>query len=231
MKRLFCTSLSAALLLSACSRPSNEVAEVDAEIRGEPIAPSPLQAQAPAPELPSSVAEAPAAAPSAPALAGRAPEPVIAEPKAPEALEEAPGINGFASVTFDRLASFEFVMPDDMLATTTASGAPSAEQIPPAIRNLDQTRVALKGFMLPLKVERGLVTELLLMRDQSMCCFGTVPKINEWVSVKMTNGVKALMDQPVTVLGKLHVGEMRENGYLVGIYRMDGEGLVDALDF
>jgi hypothetical protein len=50
------------------------------------------------------------------------------------------------------------------------------------------------------------------------------PKINEWVSVKMTEkGVKPIMDQPVTLMGKLHIGEMRENGYLIGIYRMDGE--------
>jgi hypothetical protein len=78
--------------------------------------------------------------------------------------------------------------------------------------------------MLPLKVEGGLVTELLIMKDQSMCCYGATPKINEWVSVKMTEkGVKPMMDQPVTLLGTLHVGEMRENGYLIGIYRMDGE--------
>ena len=84
--------------------------------------------------------------------------------------------------------------------------------------------VALKGFMLPLKVEGGLVTELLIMRDQSMCCYGVQPKINEWVSVKMSRaGVKPIMDQPVTLFGKLHVGEMRENGYLVGIYSMDGD--------
>ena len=78
--------------------------------------------------------------------------------------------------------------------------------------------------MLPLKVEGGVVTELLIMRDQSMCCYGAVPKIHEWVSVKMTGaGVKPIMDQPVTLFGTLRVGEMRENGYLVGIYRMDGE--------
>lgn len=85
--------------------------------------------------------------------------------------------------------------------------------------------------MLPLKVEGGLITELLIMRDQSMCCYGTVPKINEWVSVKMTGkGVKPIMDQTVTLYGKLHVGEIRENGYLVGIYQMDGEKLTGPLD-
>jgi len=62
------------------------------------------------------------------------------------------------------------------------------------------------------------------MRDQSMCCFGTVPKINEWVSVRMTGkGIKPVMDQAVSLVGTLKVGAIRENGYLVGIYQMDGE--------
>jgi len=96
--------------------------------------------------------------------------------------------------------------------------------IPESVHALNNQNVAIKGFMLPLKVESGAVTELLIMRDQSMCCYGVTPKINEWVSVKMKNkGVKALMDQPVTLFGTLRVGEARENGYLVGIYRLEGE--------
>ena len=135
-------------------------------------------------------------------------------------------------VGFDRLASFTYEMPEDVPATATnkppATAKPDApkDQIPAAIRGLNNQKIALKGFMLPLKVEGGLITELLIMRDQSMCCFGTVPKINEWVSVKMAGkGVKPIMDQAITLFGKLQVGEIRENGYLVGIYEMAGEKL------
>ena len=125
-------------------------------------------------------------------------------------------------------------IPDEAPAATNAPVkpvAPPKEQIPANVKAFDKQRVALKGFMLPLKVEGGLITELLIMRDQSMCCYGTVPKINEWVSVKMTGkGVKPIMDQAVTLYGKLHVGEIRENGYLVGIYQMDGEKVAGPLD-
>jgi hypothetical protein len=134
--------------------------------------------------------------------------------------------NGFTTVSFDKLASYEFEMPDETVTTNgiVSASTQAKDQFPPAVKALDQARVALKGFMLPLKVESGLVTEMLIMRDQSMCCYGKVPKITEWVSVKMAEkGVKAVIDQPVTIYGKLHVAEMRENGYLVGIYRMDGE--------
>ena len=129
-------------------------------------------------------------------------------------------INGYTKVGFAQLASFHFVMPDEASPTNQ----PPKDQFPPTIKSLDAKPIALRGFMLPLKIEQGLVTEMLIMKDQSMCCYGTTPKITEWVSVKMNEkGVKPIMDQPVTLFGKLHVGEMRENGYLVGIYEMAGD--------
>jgi len=134
----------------------------------------------------------------------------------------------YMSVGFDKLSGYTFEMSDDLLAPATndtaAASAKTEAQIPVAIKALDKKRVAVQGFMLPLKVEGGTVTEMLIMKDQSMCCYGVVPKINEWISIKMTKaGVKPIMDQPVTLYGTLRVGEMRENGYLVGIYAMDGE--------
>ena len=149
-----------------------------------------------------------------------------------EAVGQAPDKNGFTAIGFEKLATFNYVVPED--APTGAAPVVKAkepDQIPALVRALDQKLISLKGYMLPLKVEAGLVTELLIMKDQSMCCFGSVPKINEWVSVKMSgHGVKAVMDQPVTLFGKLFVGEIRENGYLVGIYRMEGERLEGPSD-
>lgn len=136
-------------------------------------------------------------------------------------------IGQYDVVGFDKLASYGFEVSDELLAPATNSAAMTQRvdsQIPATVKAFNNQPVALTGFMLPLKVEGGLVTELLIMRDQSMCCYGVQPKINEWVSVKMSKtGVKPIMDQPVTLFGKLHVGEMRENGYLVGIYAMDGD--------
>lgn len=138
----------------------------------------------------------------------------------------APATEGdFAVVGFDKLSTFKYEVPDDV-ATNAPAGKNPDDQIPPTVKAFSGKRVSLKGFMLPLKVEGGLVTELLIMRDQSMCCYGGVPKINEWVSVKMTGkGVKPIMDQAVTMYGTLKVGAIRENGYLVGIYQLDGEKL------
>lgn len=163
--------------------------------------------------------------------------PTNAVPAAPDAKTAPLGAvqkdGEFLVVGFDRLAAFNYDVPDDAPAGTNApvKAVPPKEQIPANVKAFDKQRVALKGFMLPLKVEGGLITELLIMRDQSMCCYGSVPKINEWVSVKMTGkGVKPIMDQAITLYGKLHVGEIRENGYLVGIYQMDGEKVAGPLD-
>jgi len=138
---------------------------------------------------------------------------------------------GYPLVGFDRLAGYTIEISDELLGPVTnelaAAKAKTEALIPDSVKAYSQKHVSLRGFMLPLKVEGGLVTELLVMKDQSMCCYGTVPKIHEWVSVKMTEkGVKPVMDQPITLFGTLHIGEMRENGYLTGIYRMDGQGMI-----
>lgn len=160
---------------------------------------------------------------------------VLAAPVAEDATERSqePVVheNGALDVSFDRLASFEYEMPEDLTEEVDGEAEGGSDLIPKEIRELNDQSIALKGFMLPLKVEEGLVTEMLIMRDQSMCCYGTVPKINEWVSVRMEGkGVKPVMDQAVTMFGTLKVGEIRENGYLVGIYEMDGDRMDGPTD-
>lgn len=190
-----------ALAAAAFFRPPESALAQNAPARGEPIKPLAPRGD---PIKPLTPAAKPEAAKSA-------------EPKAETGGE-------FMSVGFDKLSAFKYDVPED-----TPDAKPNTDpdkQIPETVKAFDGKRVSLKGFMLPLKVEQGLVTELLIMRDQSMCCYGTVPKINEWVSVKMTSkGVKPVMDQAVTMQGKLKVGAIRENGYLVGIYQMDGESM------
>ena len=146
-------------------------------------------------------------------------------------MDEMPeAIEGYEGVTFDKLASFAYEVPLDPV-TNKVELAKLNAQIPERIKSLDRKPVAIRGFMLPLKVENGLVTELLIMRDQSMCCFGTVPKINEWINIRMAgDGVQPIMDQAITLMGQLKVGEVLENDYLVGIYEMEGDRMIGPLD-
>ncbi len=134
--------------------------------------------------------------------------------------------DGFLIVGFEQLASFEFTPPtyDTVGANGLSAVKKGAEQIPERIKQLDAQKVVVTGFMLPIKMKEGLVTEFLLVKDAMMCCYGVMPKINEWVIVKMKGkGVPPLMDLPISFEGKLKIGELYDNGYLTGIYLLEGE--------
>ena len=128
------------------------------------------------------------------------------------------------AVGFDKLASYEFTAPD------SEAKAPDAEaQIPAKVRAFNDKKVAVTGFMLPVKMDGGLVTEFLLVKDPMMCCYGVMPKVNEWVVVKMVGkGVPPLMDVPITFEGQLKVGQIYEGGYLTGLYLLHGERRVEG---
>ena len=134
------------------------------------------------------------------------------------------------SVGFDQLSAFQFDVTDQMVDAPTDAAAALGKtlaQIPDWIKALNDKEVSVRGYMLPMNFHQGLATDFLILRNQSMCCYGIPPKINEWVSVRMIGkGVKPIMDEPVTVCGIFHVGDVRERGELVGIYRLDAEKLI-----
>lgn len=145
------------------------------------------------------------------------------------AAEAAPPADGYEKVGFDRLASYAYTAPETEGTAPKAPSPSGASQIPAAVRALDQQKVAVTGFMLPVKMDGGLVKEFLLVKDPMLCCYGVMPKLNEWVVVKMVGkGVKPLMDIPITFEGKLQVGEMYENGYLTGVYLLEGNRMVET---
>lgn len=148
-----------------------------------------------------------------------------AEPAAPAApLVAMPDeiVDGYLRTGFDRLAGYSLV--------TTAETKPAdvAAAIPEAVRKLDGRDVIVRGFMLPVKLEKGLVTEFLLMSSQQLCCYGVTPEMNQWVIVRLTKGVPPAQDVPLEFRGRLRVGPILENDYLAGIYQLTGEPLPPA---
>ena len=137
----------------------------------------------------------------------------------------------YQAIGFDTLSAFPFMVTKEMLTSTNDFSVWSTNtlyQIPDRVKALDDHGVALSGFMLPMKYEGRFTTEFLLLKDRSLCCYGAVPRITEWVNVQMGGrGVKPILDQPVTVCGTLHVGDVRQNGDLVGIYRLEADEMKD----
>jgi hypothetical protein len=135
-------------------------------------------------------------------------------------------VDGYLKVGFDRLGAFPFITHDP----SDNPGAPldtGASQIPDVIKKLNGKKVIVTGFLLPVKMDNGVATEFLLMRDRQMCCYGFVPAVNQWIVVTMAKGVTPTMDVPVSFRGTLHVGATFEEGYMTAIYELDGEKMVD----
>jgi len=137
--------------------------------------------------------------------------------------------HGYLKLGFEQLAGYAFTPPQfDPAANPSAKPPTGEEQIPAQVKSWSGKKVVITGFMVPVKMDKGLVTEFLLMRNQMACCFGAVPNMNEWVIVKMKKGVPPLMDVPVPFYGELKVGAMFENGYMTGLYELDGEKMGEA---
>lgn len=166
------------------------------------------------------------------ALAVTAAGAVRAEDAKPAAVAEvaAPGLeNGYLKLGFEQLASYAFTPPAfDPTADATAKPPTGEEQIPAGVKAWNGKKAVITGFMVPVKMDKGLVTELLLMRNTMACCYGTVPNMNEWVVVKMKTGVQPLMDVPISIFGSIKVGAMFENGYMTGLYELEGEKLAEV---
>ena len=130
-------------------------------------------------------------------------------------------------VGFEKLAAFPYEIVDAATGATPEEieAAKADDQVPDWIRVYDRERIALTGYMLPLKVEDGLTTKFIMMRDVSTCCFGNVPNMNEYVIVSMTaDGIAPVQDVPVVLIGTFRIEEVYdETGYLTSLFQMDGE--------
>lgn len=130
------------------------------------------------------------------------------------------GDDGYLRVGFEHLASFSFPMP--LMAMAPKPG--SLNEIPQKVQALEGKRVCVRGYMLPTKLESGLVREFLLIRNSMLCCYGVMPNPNEWIVVKMQGKpIASLMDTPLYLYGTLHVGQFYDQGIFAGLYQVDGE--------
>jgi hypothetical protein len=135
-------------------------------------------------------------------------------------------------VTFAALGSFPYEIPDRdaILQSEDPSKAP-VDQIPEEIKALDKEKIVLVGFMVPIDVDRrGQIKSFALTQNQQFCCFGVPPAMNEWVMVEMAEGETAeyVSDLPIAVFGDFKVGEEIEDGYVMSVYRMAGNDVMDV---
>jgi len=134
-------------------------------------------------------------------------------------------LDGYLQVDFARLADFKIDVPGfDPEVKPAAALAAVEKQLPESVRALDGQPAQISGFMLPVKMDGMRVKEFLLMRSQMMCCYGVVPRMNEWVIVRAASTVKFTPDVPTAFRGKLRVKPMEDQGFLTGVYLLEDAG-------
>jgi hypothetical protein len=135
---------------------------------------------------------------------------------------------GYWVLGFDELSGYPITLTDEMKSTTNRAAWADAKinaMIPPAIKAYDGKKVVIEGFMLPVTFDKnGKLSAFLLLQNQVSCCYGGPTQIHEFITVHLGDPMaQPDMDNTMHVQGILHVGAERENGELVGIYRLDAE--------
>ena len=94
--------------------------------------------------------------------------------------------------------------------------------LPKDVRALDNLQVDISGFMVREVPGSGPVNTFLLIND-ACGCNGT-PKMNEIVYCALPDGVTMDVKPGIVhVVGKLYVGEQKEDGAVVALYSMDAD--------
>lgn len=135
-------------------------------------------------------------------------------------------IDGYLRVPFSFLGDYWLDEPDWQELTNAEYIASLSydNEIPDKVKQIDGQKVAITGFMLPIDVDKGKVQRFLLLKSTLSCCFGVAPRINEVIYVEYSKKqkIQTVMDMPITVFGKLSIGQQfREDLMLVGVYQLD----------
>jgi hypothetical protein len=137
-------------------------------------------------------------------------------------------VKGYLQLGFDRLAGYDFVLKDQPTDRKLPRWT-GAEQIPDVVKSWDGQKAEIKGFMLPTRLEKGLVTEFILMRDLATCCFGATPSMNHFIVVKPAKGVAPMGEKVIKISGTFKVGTTFDSfGFMVGIYQFAAEKVVEV---
>jgi hypothetical protein len=127
----------------------------------------------------------------------------------------------YQQVGFTQLAGFDYGAPPD-----ADRSRPVSETVPPDIQQLDGQRVGVVGFMLPLDFNGRGVTEFILNASYAMCYFGAPTTPNQFIVVTMKDARRTrFVHTPIMVFGTLRVAPERRNGRIVGLYRLEADGI------
>lgn len=135
----------------------------------------------------------------------------------------------FVPVSFRKLAGFDYGT-SAALAADARTTSPGQSVVPAEILALHGKKISIIGYMMPIEFDRGRVRSFLLMKDQSLCCFGLAPRLNDFIAVRVADkeGVPPATDVMIQVRGILQVGEVRNNGIPIALYTMNADKVIEG---
>ena len=128
-------------------------------------------------------------------------------------------------VTWDTLAHFDYDAPEmeeelDPRLRLKKKKYP----IPDFVKKLNGMSIAVVGFMIPVDTDDAEMraTSFILARTTASCCFGIVPKMNEWMYVQMKKGKTAEVTMDISHHGFRDPlgGEQKKEETGWSLYRM-----------
>ena len=129
----------------------------------------------------------------------------------------------FGVIQFDTLALFPYKR---WWASVDGPHEKPPDQFPAEVKALSGKPACIAGFVNPLDLDdKGKMSHFMLMRTQSLCCYGAPLTLQDWIDVKTADGsrITPTLHVPVFVLGTLDVGEEIVGGYTASLYRMKAE--------
>ena len=125
-------------------------------------------------------------------------------------------------VQFDTLAEY----PYKRWLPMGDVNAVQPDQIPVEVKALGGKPTCIAGFVQPLDLDdKGTVSHFMLMRSQSLCCYGAPLTLQDWIDVRLEGDrrIEPTLHVPVFVLGTLEVGEKMIKTYTESLYRFKAE--------
>jgi hypothetical protein len=156
---------------------------------------------------------------------------LVAQPQPPAAgvslpADPQPLKPGYQDASLERLSAFRYFTP----GVDDPGTVP--RRLPKAIQALDKQEVAVLGFMVPAEFDGDDMRSFMLVKTRMVCCYGRIPRLNEWVMVLVPPGLRVAYtpDVPVRAYGRLSVGEVTEDGMSMGLYRLAAESVEQPRD-
>ncbi len=120
---------------------------------------------------------------------------------------------GHTPITWNQIGGFKF---------------DESKPLPQAVQDLDGKKVAIVGFLYPLR-ENEDIHEFLLVESIWTCCFGEPPQVTQTAKINLDPKKPGIwvMTTPIIVHGTFHVQVEKDEGWVIGVYRLSADTVTE----